>query len=203
MELIRPSREILPLNLPPSRVRRLVPSAREQRGDRRSTYPGSRPGIRASHHRRCRARGSARRRTGRARSPATSARLPLPRQASAPAFRLRVRARRLRPVRPSSWAVPIDAVDTRCLALPSQQDEQPRIAKASPLVSGVAQPRAQLRLRRAPPVADHLAIGTDEGTGPMLRQAHHSLQMRNGFVGGGLARQITRLRAPLRAPGAP
>jgi len=58
---------------------------------------------------------------------------------------------------------PIDAVDAGWLTLPPQQDEQPPIAEAPAIVGEVAQLAPQLRLRwTARPVADHLAIGTDE-----------------------------------------
>src|SRR5690606_3026085 len=81
---------------------------------------------------------------------------------------------------------PIDAVDARRLALPPEQDEQTPIAEAPTLIGKVPQPAAQFGLWRATGlVADHLAIGSDEETGPTLRQAHDSLQMRDGFALGG------------------
>ena len=43
----------------------------------------------------------------------------------------------------------------------------------------MAQPRPQFGFRRPTgPVADHLAMGADDRTGPPLRQAQHDPQMR-------------------------
>src|SRR5690606_10769858 len=65
---------------------------------------------------------------------------------------------------------PVDAIDAGWLSLPPQQDEQPPIAKPAALIGKIAQPAAQFGLRwTARLVADHLAIGTDEGAGPTLR----------------------------------
>lgn len=88
--------------------------------------------------------------------------------------------------------------------LAPEQDEQPPVAKASVLVREVTQPTTQLRLwRSARLVADHLAIGADEGTGPTLRQARDGLQIRDGFaLNGGPTVFLTEARAPrLRASG--
>ena len=72
------------------------------------------------------------------------------------------------------------------LALPPQQDEQPAIAEPAALIGQLAQPGAQLRVRRpARAVADHLPIRADDRTGPPLRQAHHGLQMRDRVALGG------------------
>ena len=62
----------------------------------------------------------------------------------------------------------------------SEQDEQPPVTEAPALVGQLTQPAAQRRLGGPPrPVADHLAIGADDRTGPPLRQAHRGLQMRD------------------------
>jgi len=51
----------------------------------------------------------------------------------------------------------------------SQQDEQTPVAEAPALVGQRAQALAQLRVRRSPQaIADHLAIGADDGAGPPL-----------------------------------
>lgn len=125
-------------------------------------------------------------RTDRARNPQTSVRWASPRPGWAPACRrLFVVTGACAP--PAFLAVePIDAVDPRRLALASEQDEQPPIAEAPALIGEVAQPATQLRLRRSPrPIADHLAVGADDGAGPPLRQAHGGQQMRDGFALGG------------------
>src|SRR5690606_38534706 len=81
---------------------------------------------------------------------------------------------------------PVDAVDAGWLTLPPEQDEQSPVAEAPALIGKLTQPAAQFRLRRpAGPVAHHLAIGTDNGAGPTLRQAHGGPQMRDGFAPGG------------------
>ena len=74
---------------------------------------------------------------------------------------------------------PVVKVDARGLALPPQKDEQPTIAKPTPLVCEVAQPRAKFGVwRAARTVADHLTVRSYNAAGPTIRQAHHSLQVR-------------------------
>jgi hypothetical protein len=52
---------------------------------------------------------------------------------------------------------------------------QPPVAEAPAFVGQIAQSRPQFGFRRPTgPIADHLAIGADDETGPPLRQAHHS-----------------------------
>jgi hypothetical protein len=87
---------------------------------------------------------------------------------------------------------PVDPIDPRRLALPPQQDEQPAVAKTSPLVGDVAQPATESRFRRtagpeeAGAIADHLPIRAHDRTGRPFRQAHDGLQMRDrSALGGG------------------
>ena len=62
---------------------------------------------------------------------------------------------------------PVDAVDPGRLSLLAKQDKQPSVAEALALVGEVTQLQSKLRIRRpAGPVADHLAIGIDDGAGP-------------------------------------
>lgn len=64
----------------------------------------------------------------------------------------------------------------RWLALPPQQDEQTPVDEAPKLVGQRTQAAAQLHIRRLPrAIADHLAVGTDDGAGPPLRQAEGGL----------------------------
>src|SRR5581483_5647926 len=72
-------------------------------------------------------------------------------------------------------------------ALPAQQDEQPAVAEASPLVGEVTQPAPESRVRRtAGAIADHLPIRAHDRAGPPFRQAHNGLQMRDrSALGGG------------------
>ncbi len=78
---------------------------------------------------------------------------------------------------------PVDAVDARRLALAPEQDEQPPVSKASPLVGEIAKPDAKLRVRRATrAVSDHLPIRTDDAAGPTFRQAHHGPQVRDSVT---------------------
>jgi hypothetical protein len=80
----------------------------------------------------------------------------------------------------------VDAVDPRPLALLTQQDEQSSIAEPPALVGKITPPHPQLGLLGPPrPVADHLAIGADEGAGPPFRQAHRGPQMRDTLALGG------------------
>lgn len=75
----------------------------------------------------------------------------------------------------------------RRLALPPQQDEQPAVAKTSPLVGEVTQPATEGRVwSTAGAIADHLPIRAHDRTGPPFRQAHDGLQMRDrSALGGG------------------
>ena len=81
----------------------------------------------------------------------------------------------------------VDPVDPGRLALPPQQDEQPAIAEPAAFIGQLAQPGAELDIRRpARAVADHLPIRAHDRTGPPLRQANLGLQMRHrGAFGGG------------------
>ena len=78
---------------------------------------------------------------------------------------------------------PVDAVLARGLARLPQQNEQPPIAKAPALVGKIAQRLAQFCVRRPPRrIARGLAVHTDDGTGPTLRQAHDGPKVRDGFA---------------------
>lgn len=66
---------------------------------------------------------------------------------------------------------------------PVAEDEQPPIAEAVAFVGQLAQPGAQLRVRRsAKMIADHLPARADDAAGPAFRQAHHGPQMRDGIA---------------------
>jgi hypothetical protein len=77
----------------------------------------------------------------------------------------------------------MDAVDARRLTLAPEQDEQPAISKAAPLVGEIAQPGTKLRVRRATrALSDHLPIRPDDTAGSTFRQAHHGPKMRDGIA---------------------
>lgn len=63
----------------------------------------------------------------------------------------------------------VDPVEAVRLALPPEQDEEPRVAEAPAFVGKFSQPRPNLRLRRPPgAIPDYLVVGGNEGTGSTL-----------------------------------